>query len=170
MPVDSLRRIALAALAGLAAAALAACNAPQATAVDATPRPPAVKIASIAVDTSDLAALSSDPIGAWVQSALPGPLARAFEPYMAPGDPEASALTVRISSVALGPSGPAGALNSIGGAATLRGRKTTTVTLNTSVPYVPTPAEQPSSQPTLKRRVDALARAFADWLPRKFDL
>jgi hypothetical protein len=48
--------------------------------------------------------------------------------------------------------------------------KTTTVTLDTAIPYVPGPTDQPSWQPTLERRVEALSQPFAKWLQRKFDL
>jgi len=165
------RRAALAALCGFGAVALAACNAAQTTSPEPQPGAPAVKIAAITVDTSDLSAISIDPTAWWVQSALPGRLAKSFEPYMATGDPNAATLSVHVSSVVLGAVGPAGAVDSISGAATLSGGGTsTTVAVSAALPYKPLPAEQTSSQPALERRVEALTQAVADWLPRKFNL
>lgn len=174
------------ALAALAAAALTACNAPQQAAVQsrpaaakpaapaqpAAPATPAVKIATITVDTSALPALSSDPTAAWVQSALPGALARALEPNMAPGDPDGATLDVQISSVVLGMIGAGSAIDSISGVATLSGggAAPTTVTLDATAAYAASPSDQTLWQPARQRRIDALTRAFADWLPRKLQL
>jgi len=156
----------------LVASALAACSGAQPTSGAPQDAAHAAKIAVIKVDTSALAALSADQTATWAQSALPGQLARAFAPYMAPGDPDGATLSVRISSLVLGAVGPAGAIDSVSGAATLSGGTAvaTTVTLDTAVPYLPTPTDQPSWPPTLERRVDAVSQAFAGWLPRKLNL
>jgi hypothetical protein len=164
------RRAGFAVLYGFGAAALAACNTAEPQSAEPRPGAPAVKIATITVDTSDLSAMSIDPTAWWVQSTLPGRLAKSFAPYMATGDPNAAKLSVRISSVALGAVGPAGAVDSISGEATLSGGTATPVALSAALPYKPFPGEQPSSQPALERRVEALTQTFADWLPRKFNL
>ena len=166
------RRGVLAALAGLGAAALGACDPPRQAAVRPQPGAPVVKIADIAVDTSALSAVSGEATASWVQSALPGQLAKAFEPNMAPGDPDGATLSVQISSVVLGMVGAARAIDSISGAATLSGGRTatTSVTLDATTAYTASPADQTLSEPARRGRVDALTRAFADWLPRKFDL
>ena len=49
-------------------------------------------------------------------------LARAFAPFMAPGDPNGATLTVQVSQIALGAVGGAtGAIDTVEGAATLKG-------------------------------------------------
>jgi hypothetical protein len=166
------RRGALIALAGLGAAALAACDPPRQAAVQPQPGAATLKIAAIAIDTSALSGVSGEATAGWVQSALPGQLAKAFEPYMAPGDPDGARLSVQISSVLLGMVGAAPAIDSISGAATLSGGRsaTTAVTLDATTAYSASPADQTLSEPSQRRRVEALTRAFAYWLPRKFDL
>src|SRR5208337_4439639 len=78
------RRAALSAVAGLAfvpAAALAQS---------------AVRFRSIKVDVSPLRANAGDPTAAWVEEALPGLLAQALAPYLAPGDHNGATLLARI--------------------------------------------------------------------------
>ena len=166
------RRGALEAVAGLCAAALASCNAPQQAAVQPQPPAPAAKIAAITIDTSGLPAVSGETTAAWVQSSLPGQLARAFESAMAPGDPDGATLSVQIVSVTLGMVSASGAIDSISGAATLGGGKAAakSVTLDTTSLYSASPADQTLPQPALQRRVDALARTFAARLPGKFEM
>ncbi|WP_113888528.1 hypothetical protein [Roseiarcus fermentans] len=165
------RRSALAIAAALACA-LAACDAPKPAAVQPEARP-AVKIAAVTVDTSALAALNASPVAAWVQSALPGRIAHAFEAEMAPGDPGGATLAVRISSVVLGMVGAGGgAIDGMTGEATLSGggAEAKTASLTATLPYTASKADLSLGQleqPALERRVDALARAFADWLPVK---
>lgn len=170
------RRGATAALALLAASALSGCDAPKPAAVQPEARTPAVKIATIAVDTSAMPSLDSSPVAAWVQSALPGRIVHAFEPQMAPHDPGGATLSVRISSVVLGIIGAGGgAVDSMTGEATLNGggAEEKTVSLTATLPYTASKADLSLGQleqPALQRRVDALSRAFADWLPGKLGL
>ncbi len=166
------RRAALAAVAGLSGV-LSACNAPQPAAVKPEPGAPAVKIAAITVDTSALIAQSGEPVASWVQSSLPGRLTHAFEPYMAAGDPSGATVSVQIVSVALGTvGGAAGSIDMIKGTASLSGGGVTRpdVTLSATTTYLPSPVDQALSEETQLRRVEALTQAFADWLPRKFEL
>jgi hypothetical protein len=164
------RRTALSTLAGVAASWLAGCNSTQLGASQPASSPPDVKIAKIAVDTSALLATQGgDPLGAWTQSSLQGALSKAFERYMAPGDPDGATLSVQISSVVLGASGAAGAIDTISGSATLSGggAGATTVSLDATTTSMPSTSDRISPQPAHERRVEALAQAFATWLPRK---
>lgn len=166
------RRGALATFVGLAAAALAACNAPQSAQPPTGAAAPKTKIAAITVKSSDLAASSGDEIAAWVQTALPAELARSFAPDMAPGDPDAATLHVQISSVTLATvGGAAGAIDGIRGEATLSGGGTPiSVELVATTTYFASPGDRTLQEAARRQRVNALLRAFADWLPRKFDL
>ncbi len=173
MLADNLtRRGALATLVGLAAAALAACNAPQPAQPPTGAAAPKAKIATITVESSDLAASSGDEIAAWVQTALPAELARSFAPEMAPSDPDAATLHVQISSVTLGTvGGAAGAIDGIRGEATLSGGGTPiSAELVATTTYFASPGDRTLPEAARRQRVNALLRAFADWLPRKFDL
>ncbi len=167
------RRSALAALGGIAAAALTACNAPQSSAPPPSGGAPKTKIATIAVDASGLAATSGDEIAAWVQAALPAELARSFMPYMASGDPDGAKLDVQVSSVTLGTvGGAAGVIDAIRGEATLTGGggAPTSAELVATTTYCASPSDRTLPEAARRQRVNALLRAFADWLPRKFDL
>ncbi len=165
------RRSALAALGGIAAAALTACNAPQSSAPPPSGGAPKTKIATIAVDASGLAATSGDEIAAWVQAALPAELARSFMPYMASGDPDGAKLDVQVSSVTLGTvGGAAGVIDAIRAEATLTGGAPTSVELVATTTYFASPSDRTLPEAARRQRVNALLRAFADWLPRKFDL
>lgn len=165
-------RGALAVLA-LGAAVLAGCNAPPTASAPPQPDAPAVKIAAITVDAAPLIAQSGGPIGSWVQASLPGRLSHAFASNMAAGDPDGSTLNVQIVSVVLGTVGGAtGSIDMIKGTATLSGGGVSRpeVTLSATTAYVPSPIDQSLSEEAQLRRVQALTQAFAQWLPRKFEL
>src|SRR6516225_9832362 len=95
------RRAALSAVAGLAfAPAVALAQA-------------SVRFRNIQVDVGPLRANSGDPTAAWVEEALPGLLAQALGPYMAPGDRRGAVLVAQIGFIYLGPqSGQPGLLHS----------------------------------------------------------
>ena len=65
---------------------------------------PGLRIRTIRVDVSPIRASMGDPTAAWVQEALPGALAQALAPYMAPGDRNGATLVARIDYLYLGPS------------------------------------------------------------------
>ena len=167
------RRGALGVLAALSAGALAGCDEPQPAAVKSEPGAPAVKIAAITVDASALIVQSSDATASWVQASLPSRLAHAFASNMAAGDPNSATLHVEIVSIALGTvGGAAGSIDTIKGTATLSGGGVARpeVTLSATTTYRPSPIDQSLSEEAQRRRVQALTQAFADWLPRKFEL
>lgn len=91
---------------------------------------------------------------------------------MAPGDPDAATLHVQISSVTLATvGGAAGAIDGIRGEATLSGGGTPiSVELVATTTYFASPGDRTLQEAARRQRVNALLRAFADWLPRKFDL
>ena len=121
------------------------------------------RIASIAVDTTPLAAQSGNPTAQWAQDALPGALAQAFASHMAPGDPSGGTLSVRIDSIYLGGGGPADP-DRMRGVASLNGRR---VSLKGTSTYTPSPTGQALPEQALHGRVTALSQAFAYWLARK---
>ncbi|HXW21008.1 MAG TPA: hypothetical protein VEK35_10940, partial [Roseiarcus sp.] len=65
---------------------------------------PGLRIRAIKVDVSPIRASMGDPTAAWVEGALPGALAQALAPHMAPGDRGAATLVARIDYLYLGPS------------------------------------------------------------------
>jgi hypothetical protein len=131
-----------------------------------------VKIATIVVDPSRVLTQSGEVTAGWVESALPGELARAFAPFMAPGDPSGATLTVAISEIVLGGVGGAtGAIDTIGGEATLNGggaaSKTADFTVTTA--YVGSAADPYQKERAHEVRVMALLSAFARGLPAKLE-
>ena len=86
------RRAAFSAVAGLAFGPVAALA------------QPSVRFRGVRVDVGPLRANVGDPTAAWVAEALPGLLAQAFGPYLAPGDRNGATLIARIDFVYLGPS------------------------------------------------------------------
>ena len=156
-------------LVAAAAAGLSACNAPQTGAVPmaaAAPTAPGVHIGSIQVDTAPLIAEVGNPTAAWAQQALPAQLAQALASRMAPGEPGAATLSVRIDSLYLGGGGPANP-DTMRGVATLNGRQ---VNLRATSTYFPNPTDQALPEQALQTRVNNLSQAFAYWLRRKMHL
>ncbi len=153
----------------VAAAGLSACNTPQTAAVPmqaAAPSAPGVHIGAIQVDTTPLLAQVGNPTAAWAQQALPAQLAQALARRMAPGDPGAATLSVRIDSIYLGGGGPANP-DIMRGVATLNGRETH---LKATSTYFPNPTDQALPEQALQTRVNNLSQAFAYWLRRKLHL
>src|SRR5271166_237970 len=146
----------------VAAAGLSACNTPQ-TAVPmqaAAPSAPGVHIGAIQVDTTPLLAEVGNPTAAWAQQA------QALARRMAPGDPGAATLSVRIDSIYLGGGGPANP-DIMRGVATLNGRETH---LKATSTYFASPTDQALPEQALQTRVNNLSQAFAYWLRRKMHL
>ena len=167
------RRATLLGLSGFAAAGLSGCNTTQAPVVQpaAAPAvaPTGYRIGAIAVDTAPLVAQSGNPTAQWAQDALPGALAQAFAPHMAPGDPGGATLSVTINSIYLGNGGPANP-DVMVGVATLSGGTgpTRTTRLHATSTYIPSPVDQALVEQALHGRVTALSQAFAYWLARRW--
>ncbi|WP_428546928.1 hypothetical protein [Roseiarcus sp.] len=108
MPTNILtRRAALLSLGAFAAAGLGGCNTtPTAGVQPGAAAPAGLRIGAVNVDTAPLVAYVGNPTAGWAQQALPGALAQAFGARMAPGDPGAATLNVRIDTLYLGDGGP----------------------------------------------------------------
>ena len=124
------RRAALVSFGAFGAAGLGGCNTTQ-TAVQSPAATSSVRISAIEVNTDPLLAQSGNPTANWVQQTLPGQLAQALAPVMAPGDPTGATLRVRINSIYLGQGGPADP-DLMKGAATLLNH----VKLETGIPIL----------------------------------
>ena len=162
------RRTALMGLGALAASGMSSCNTPP-TAMPPATAPAAasgIRIGNIAVDTAPLAAQSGDPTAQWAQNALPGALAQAFPAHMAPGDPSAGTLSVRVNSIYLGGGGPADP-DIMRGVAMLNGRQ---VRVRATSTYIANPTDQALPEQALQGRVNALCQAFAFWAARRMRL
>jgi hypothetical protein len=113
------------------------------------------------------------PTATWVQAILPSLLAKAFAAHMAPDEADGATLSVAISSVTLGTvGGAAGVIDRMNGTAALNGggADPDSVALSAITTYVPSPIDQNLGQQATEGRVEALARSFSEWLPRKFDM
>ncbi len=167
MPTSSLtRRGALFVLGGLAfAPAVAVAQAP-------------IRFRRVEVDVAPLRASVGDPTAAWVAQALPGALAQALGPYLAPGDRNGATLVARIDFLYLGPSsggpGPLGSSqDTIRGALLVRGPRGSIAAetpLRAISSYFPSPVDQALWVQSNHDRVAALARVFAGWTPRQLGL
>jgi len=161
-----------AALAGLAALALPP------VAVRSALAEPGLRFRAIRVDVSPIRRSMGDPTAAWVQQALPGALAQALAPYMAPGDRRAATLVARIDYLYLGQSsgGPGffrQTQDTINGTLLVegpRGGVIEKVPLRAISSYVPMAVDQALVERALQGRVTALAQAFAGWAPRQLGL
>ena len=162
------RRAALAALGALAFMALAPAALAQ----------PGLRIRAIKVDVSPIRASMGDPTAAWVEQALPGALAQALGPYMAPGDRNGATLIARIDYLYLGSSsGGPGFFNqtqdTINGTLLLKGPRggiVAKVPLRAISSYIPMAVDQALVEQALQGRVTTLAQAFAGWAPRQLGL
>jgi hypothetical protein len=160
------RRAALPAVAGLAFAPVAALA------------QPSVRFRSIQVDVGPLRANSGDPTAAWVEEALPGLLAQALGPYMAPGDRRGAVLIAQIDFLYLGPSsGQPGMLGSsqdtIAGVLIVHGPRGTVpaeTPLRATSDYYPYAIDQPLWVQSNHDRIVALAQNFAQWTPGQLGL
>jgi hypothetical protein len=125
-----------------------------------------------------LRASTGDPTAAWVEETLPGQLAHALGPYLAPGDRAGATLIARIDYLYLGPSsggtGPAGSSqDTIAGVLIVRGPRGSIAgetPLRAITSYFPNAVDQALIVQTNYYRVAALAQAFAYWVPRQLGL
>jgi hypothetical protein len=163
------RRAALIALGAGAAFGLAACNTTQTAAVQPQAAQSGLRIGAIEVNTAPLLAQSGNPTAQWVQQQLPGLLAQDLAASMAPGDPSAATLRVRIDSIYLGGGGPADP-DTMKGVATLSGSATRQTKLRATSTYIPSPVDQTLVEQALHGRVSELSQSFAYWLKRKMGL
>ena len=163
-------------LLGLGALALQGC-----TPTAPTPAVGSLRIRAIKVDVSPIRASMGDPTAAWVEEALPGALAQALAPYMAPGDRNAATLVARIDYLYLGPSSGGGGdfggfrqtQDTINGTLLLKGPRggiVANVPLRAISTYFPMAVDQTLVERALQGRVTALAQAFAGWVPRELRL
>jgi hypothetical protein len=161
-----------------ALAALGALVLPPVVAVRSALAQPGLRIRAIKVDVSPIRASMGDPTAAWVQEALPGALAHALAPYMAPGDRNGATLVARIDYLYLGPSsgGPGffrQTQDTINGTLLVKGPRggvVARVPLSAISSYVPMAVDQALVERALQGRVVALAQAFAGWAPRELGL
>ena len=161
-----------------ALAALGALALPPVVAVRSALAQPGLRIRAIKVDVSPLRASMGDPTAAWVQQALPGALAHALAPYMAPGDRNGATLVARIDYLYLGPSsgGPGffrQTQDTINGTLLVKGPRggvVARVPLSAISSYFPMAVDQALVERALQGRVVALAQAFAGWAPRQLGL
>ncbi len=156
------RRAALLSFGALVAAGLAGCN----TTPTAGVQPAAasgLRIGAVNVDTTPLVAYVGNPTAGWAQQALPGAFAQAFGARIAPGDPGAATLNVRIDTLYLGGGGP-GDPDRMRGVATLGGH---TINVRAVSTYFSSPTDQALPEQALQGRVQELAVAFAYRLKRK---
>ena len=162
-----------------ALAALGALGLPTAQMRGALAQAP-LRIRAIRVDVSPIRASMGDPTAAWVEEALPGALAQALAPYMAPGDRNGATLIARIDYLYLGPSSGGGGdfggfrrtQDTINGTLLLKGPRgvVANVPLRAISSYFPMAVDQTLVERALQGRVVALAQAFAGWAPRELGL
>ena len=139
---------------------------------------PGLRIRAIKVDVSPIRASMGDPTAAWVEEALPGALAQALAPYMAPGDRNGATLVARIHYLYLGTSsgGPNffhRTQDTINGTLLVRGPRggvVASVPLRAISSYFPMAVDQALFERALQGRVTTLAQAFAGWAPRELGL
>jgi len=155
------RRGALLSFGAFAAAGLGGCNTTPTAAV--SPAASGFRIGAVNVDTAPLVAYVGNPTAGWAQQALPGALAQALGAHMAPGDPGAAPLDVRIDTLYLGGGGPADP-DRMRGVAVLGGH---TISVRAESTYISSPTDQALPEQALQGRVQALAVAFAYRLKRK---
>lgn len=123
-------------------------------------------IGAVEVDTAPLLAQSGNPTASWAQQALTSQLPQVLASHMAPGQPGAATLRVRINSIYLGGGGPADP-DIIRGVATLGGH---TTRIRTIAIYTPSPTDQALWEQANRDRVAALAQSFAYSLKRRMRL
>src|SRR5271155_3412220 len=103
MPTNVLtRRAALLSFGAFAAAGLSGCNTTPTAGLQPGAAPPGLRIGAINVDSSPLVGYVGNPTAGWAQQAMPGALAQAFGARIAPGDPGAMPLSIRIDTLYLG--------------------------------------------------------------------
>jgi hypothetical protein len=136
-----------------------------------------IRFRAVQVDVAPLRASVGDPTAAWVAESLTPALARTLGPYLAPGDRNAATLTARIGFLYLGPSsgGTAGwgrGQDTIAGDLIVRGPRgvVSETPLRAITTYLPNMVNQTLIVQWNRWRIDALAQAFAGWVPRQLGL
>jgi hypothetical protein len=148
-----------------ASAAVSGCNTTPTAGVQpvAAAAPPGLRIGAVNVDTSPLVAYVGNPTAQWAQQALPGAIAQAFGGRIAPGDPGAVPLNIRIDMLYLGGGGPADP-DRMRGVAVVGGHSISVRGVST---YISNPTDQALPEQALQGRVQQLAVAFAYRLKQK---
>ena len=136
-----------------------------------------IRFRAVQVDVAPLRASAGDPTAAWVAESLTPALARSLGPYLVPGDRNGATLVARIGNVYLGPSGggpgPWGrGQDTIEGDLVVRGPRgvMSEVPLRAITSYFPNAVDQALIVQWNRTRIDALAQAFAGWVPRQLGL
>jgi hypothetical protein len=163
-----------------ALASLAALCLPTLGEIPSASAQPGLRIRAIKVDVSPIRQSMGDPTAAWVEQSLPGALAQALGPYMAPGDRNGATLVARIDYLYLGPSSGGGSgfggfrrtQDTINGTLLLKGPRgvVANVPLRAISSYFPMAVDQTLVERALQGRVVALSQAFAGWTPRELGL
>lgn len=163
------RRAALSALAVAALAPRLALAAPE-----------AARFSAIRIDVAPLRNNGDGDFADWVAAVLPGALRQSFAPYLAPGDRNAPVLVARVDQVYLGPEHSGGfggnpvmdAIDGIQGEGVVlgpRGQPVASYPLYSAV-GADTYINMPYQLDITRRRVETLAKSFAQWLPGKMGL
>ncbi len=137
-----------------------------------------IRFRAVKVDVGPLRESAGDPTAAWVAESLTPALAQALGHHLAPGDRNGAILVARIGALYLGPSsgGPnwfGRGQDTIEGDLIVRGPRGGVVSetpLRAISSYYPNAVDQPLFERWNRSRVDALAQAFAGWVPRQLGL
>jgi hypothetical protein len=168
------RRAALAALAMAAASAVATRR--------AAAQESGLRFREIRVDVSQMREKDQDEAADWVAAALPGYLKQSFAKYLAPGDRHAAVLVAKVDDVTLGSpnerpmfmSMSNDTVDQIDGAGVVldaSGRVLNTYPLFATIDADTQQRQAYQYQAAInRRRVEMLARGFAQWLPGKMGL
>jgi len=137
-----------------------------------------LRFRAVNVDVGPLRESAGDPTAAWVAESLTPALAQALGPYLAPGDRNGATLTARIGLLYLGPTSGGTGLwgqgqDTIAGDLIVRGPRGGVVSetpLRAISSYYPNAVDQTLIVQWNRTRIDALAQAFAGWVPRQLGL
>ncbi len=137
-----------------------------------------LRFRAVQVDVGPLRANTGDPTAAWVEESLAPALAKSLGPYLVPGDRNGATLIARIGLVYLGPSsGGVGAFgmgqDTIAGDLVVHGPRGGVVSetpLRAIASYLPNSVDRATPVEWNRWRIDALAQAFAGWVPRQLGL
>lgn len=138
------------------------------------------RFSSIRIDLSPLRQSGDGDFADWVAAVLPAALHQSFAPYLAPGDRGAPSLLVRIDQVIIGPSHSGGfggspvqdaidGVEGVGIVVSPRGQEVASYPLYSAV-GADTYINMPYQLDITRRRVETVARSFAQWLPGKMGL
>jgi hypothetical protein len=120
------------------------------------------------VNTAPLQGQSGATTADWAQQALTAAFAQGLAADMAPGDPGARTLSVRVNAIILASVGPDGtATDTIRGTATLNGAP---VPIRATTSYVPLSVDTALWEQAMQGRVQTLSQAFAFSVKRKLGL